>query len=201
MSFQNVFSKHFLIDLFKSFSKHTLQHLFKTSTKHLYILNCIYRAFGLVVLKTSFSKGSIIMRTMRIQMSFTMNPRLTRDKRRPLPLLPSSQSKLSTSPPISAPTGRTSMWRSSWSLALSSTFSISSLANLKIKRLPINCLQPTGNQPIRRQTVFRSHDIIWTNDRPSLESQFSLVGDDGTKNIEEIQEPLIKESENIFRYT
>merc|ERR1712098_388070 len=28
----------------------------------------------------------------------------------------------------------------------------------------------------------------------------SLVGDDGNKNIEEIQEPLIKEGENIFRF-
>ena len=41
-------------------------------------------------------------------------------------------------------------------------------------------------------TLFQAH-------RGSLESQFSLVGDDGTKNLEEIQEPLIKESENIFR--
>jgi len=36
--------------------------------------------------------------------------------------------------------------------------------------------------------------------RNTLESQFSLVGDDGTKNLEDIQEPLIKESENIFRF-
>ena len=47
------------------------------------------------------------------------------------------------------------------------------------------------NQKIAN-TWFQSH-------RPVLESQFSLVGDDGTKNIEEITEPLTKESENIFR--
>jgi len=48
------------------------------------------------------------------------------------------------------------------------------------------------NQKIANQ-VFNAH-------RNSLESQFSLVGDDGTKNLEEIQEPLIKESENLFRF-
>jgi len=42
---------------------------------------------------------------------------------------------------------------------------------------------------------------IWFNShRTLLESQFSLVGDDGTKNIEEIQEPMTKESENIFTF-
>merc|ERR1719397_1435097 len=48
------------------------------------------------------------------------------------------------------------------------------------------------NQKIANQ-VFNAH-------RNSLESQFSLVGNDGTKNLEEIQEPLIKESENLFRF-
>jgi len=48
------------------------------------------------------------------------------------------------------------------------------------------------NQKMANQ-LFNAH-------RNTLESQFSLVGDDGTKNIEEIQEPLIKESENIFRF-
>merc|ERR1719431_1516608 len=48
------------------------------------------------------------------------------------------------------------------------------------------------NQKMANQ-VFNAH-------RNSLESQFSLVGDDGTKNLEEIQEPLIKESENLFRF-
>lgn len=33
-----------------------------------------------------------------------------------------------------------------------------------------------------------------------LESQFALVGDDGTQNIEDIQEPIIKESENVFSF-
>ena len=33
-----------------------------------------------------------------------------------------------------------------------------------------------------------------------LELQFTLVGDDGTKNIEDIQEPMTKESENIFTF-
>ena len=46
------------------------------------------------------------------------------------------------------------------------------------------------NQKMANQ-LFNAH-------RGTLESQFSLVGDDGTKNIEEIQEPLIKESENIY---
>merc|ERR1719284_1094274 len=37
--------------------------------------------------------------------------------------------------------------------------------------------------------------------RATLESQFSLVGDDGTtKDTDEIQDPLIKESENMFRF-
>merc|ERR1711936_899130 len=48
------------------------------------------------------------------------------------------------------------------------------------------------NQKMANQ-LFNAH-------RNSLESQFSLVGDDGTKNLEEIQEPLIKESENLFRF-
>ena len=47
------------------------------------------------------------------------------------------------------------------------------------------------NQKMENQ-LFKTH-------RSPLESQFSLVGDDGTKNLEDIQEPLIKESENIFR--
>ena len=47
------------------------------------------------------------------------------------------------------------------------------------------------NQKMANQ-LFNAH-------RNTLESQFSLVGDDGTKNLEDIQEPLIKESENIFR--
>ena len=50
----------------------------------------------------------------------------------------------------------------------------------------------TKNQKIANQW-FNSH-------RGLLESQFSLVGDDGTKNMEEIQEPLTKESENIFTF-
>merc|ERR1719315_2795 len=50
----------------------------------------------------------------------------------------------------------------------------------------------TKNQKIANQW-FNSH-------RSMLESQFSLVGDDGTKNIEDIQEPLTKESENIFTF-
>jgi len=33
-----------------------------------------------------------------------------------------------------------------------------------------------------------------------MESQFALVGDDGTQNIEDIQEPIIKESENVFSF-
>merc|ERR1719189_2054621 len=48
------------------------------------------------------------------------------------------------------------------------------------------------NQKIANQ-VFNAH-------RNTLESQFSLVGDDGTKNVEEIQEPLMKDSENWFRF-
>jgi len=50
----------------------------------------------------------------------------------------------------------------------------------------------TKNQNIANQW-FNSH-------RPLLESQFSLVGDDGTKNIDEIQEPMTKDSENIFSF-
>jgi len=50
----------------------------------------------------------------------------------------------------------------------------------------------TKNQKIANQW-FSSHRSI-------LESQFSLVGDDGSKNIEEIQEPLNKESENLFSF-
>jgi len=42
---------------------------------------------------------------------------------------------------------------------------------------------------------------VWFNShRTLLESQFTLVGDDGTKNIEDIQEPMTKESENIFTF-
>merc|ERR1719300_2002385 len=48
------------------------------------------------------------------------------------------------------------------------------------------------NQKMANQ-LFNAH-------RSTLESQFSLVGDDGNKNIEDVQEPLIKESENIFRF-
>ncbi|TRY71047.1 hypothetical protein TCAL_09638 [Tigriopus californicus] len=40
-------------------------------------------------------------------------------------------------------------------------------------------------------TWFESH-------RPLLESNFALVGDDGSKNIEEIDTPLLKESEHLF---
>ncbi|XP_023321424.1 coiled-coil domain-containing protein 47 [Eurytemora carolleeae] len=41
----------------------------------------------------------------------------------------------------------------------------------------------------------------WFNvHREILESQFALVGDDGAKNIEDIQEPITKESENIFTF-
>jgi len=50
----------------------------------------------------------------------------------------------------------------------------------------------TKNQKIANQW-FNSH-------RNLLESQFSLVGDDGSKNLDEIQEPLSKESENIFTF-
>jgi len=50
----------------------------------------------------------------------------------------------------------------------------------------------TKNQKIANQW-FSSH-------RTMLESQFSLVGDDGNKNLDEIQEPLSKESENLFRF-
>jgi len=48
------------------------------------------------------------------------------------------------------------------------------------------------NQKIANQW-FNSHINI-------LESQFALVGDDGSKNIEDIHEPLTKESENIFTF-
>ena len=48
------------------------------------------------------------------------------------------------------------------------------------------------NQKIANQW-FESH-------RDLLESQFSLVGDDGSKNIDEIQDPLTKESENLFSF-
>jgi len=42
---------------------------------------------------------------------------------------------------------------------------------------------------------------MWFNShRTLLESQFSLVGDDGAKNIDEIQEPMTKDSENIFTF-
>merc|ERR1719315_61468 len=42
---------------------------------------------------------------------------------------------------------------------------------------------------------------MWFNShRNLLESQFSLVGDDGAKNIDEIQEPMTKESENVFTF-
>ena len=47
------------------------------------------------------------------------------------------------------------------------------------------------NQKMANQ-LFKAHSS-------TLESQLSLWGDDGTKNLEDIQEPLIKESENIFR--
>ena len=47
------------------------------------------------------------------------------------------------------------------------------------------------NQKMENQ-LFKAH-------RSTLESPFSLLGDNGTKNLEDIQEPLIKESENIFR--
>jgi len=50
----------------------------------------------------------------------------------------------------------------------------------------------TKNQKIANQW-FDSH-------RDLLESQFSLVGDDGSKNMDEIQEPLTKESENLFSF-
>lgn len=33
-----------------------------------------------------------------------------------------------------------------------------------------------------------------------LEQQFALVGDDGSQNIEDIQDPMIKESENVFTF-
>ena len=42
---------------------------------------------------------------------------------------------------------------------------------------------------------------MWFNSHGTLlELQFTLVGDDGTKNIEDIQEPMTKESENIFTF-
>lgn len=50
----------------------------------------------------------------------------------------------------------------------------------------------TKNQKIANQW-FAAH-------RPLLESQFSMVGDDGNKDMAEIQEPLTKESENIFSF-
>merc|ERR1719430_1519503 len=50
----------------------------------------------------------------------------------------------------------------------------------------------TKNQKIANQW-FAAH-------RPLLESQFSLVGDDGNKDMTEIQEPLTKESENLFSF-
>jgi len=50
----------------------------------------------------------------------------------------------------------------------------------------------TKNQKIANQW-FSAH-------RPLLESQFSLVGDDGNKDMTEIQEPLTKESENLFSF-
>ena len=41
---------------------------------------------------------------------------------------------------------------------------------------------------------------VWFNSHRTLpESQFTLVGDDGTKNID-IQEPMTKESKNIFTF-
>lgn len=50
----------------------------------------------------------------------------------------------------------------------------------------------TKNQKIANQW-FAAH-------RPLLESQFSMVGDDGNKDMTEIQEPLTKESENLFSF-
>ena len=42
---------------------------------------------------------------------------------------------------------------------------------------------------------------MWFNSHGTLlELQFTLVGDDGTKNIEDIQESMTKESENIFTF-
>jgi len=42
---------------------------------------------------------------------------------------------------------------------------------------------------------------LWFNsNRSFLESQFALVGDDGAKNIDDIHEPLTKESENVFTF-
>jgi len=48
------------------------------------------------------------------------------------------------------------------------------------------------NQKIANQW-FNSHINL-------LESQFSLVGDDGAQNIEDIQEPMNKDSENVFTF-
>jgi len=48
------------------------------------------------------------------------------------------------------------------------------------------------NQKIANQW-FNSHRSI-------LESQFALVGDDGSKNIDDIHEPITKESENVFTF-
>ena len=50
----------------------------------------------------------------------------------------------------------------------------------------------TKNQKVA-STWFAAH-------RPLLDQQFSLVGDDGNKDIQEIQEPLVKESENLFSF-
>jgi len=50
----------------------------------------------------------------------------------------------------------------------------------------------TKNQKVAN-TWFAAH-------RPMLDEQFSLVGDDGNKDIQEIQEPLVKESENLFSF-
>jgi len=41
----------------------------------------------------------------------------------------------------------------------------------------------------------------WLNSHINLlESQFALVGDDGAQNIEDIQEPMNKDSENVFTF-
>ena len=48
----------------------------------------------------------------------------------------------------------------------------------------------TKNQKIAT-SWFNSH-------RPILESNFTLIGDDGSKNIEEVETPLQKESEHLF---
>lgn len=42
---------------------------------------------------------------------------------------------------------------------------------------------------------------LWLNSHFNiLESQFALVGDDGSKNLEDVVEPMIKESENSFTF-